>query len=800
MNDFLVFINKIQSPKQNDQIEAHLYYENMMKKEDFGSFLLQVYQNSPNLSFFTLNCLKRWLLIHWNKISQENKKKLIDFLFNIITNDHLVQHYNIVFEILSFIVKINDQTLNMIIEFTPKIISIEFGSNLKYFLSFLSKLLLHKVNEGFYTLFKTFYINIINNFDFLTSDDGCLILKYAIKSFARMNNITFQDIQDLLHTVEFIKYVITNSNNSFLLTECSKFLRSVHRSLNKINNLEIENLCDMLVLNLGRFIEMENDYVVYQFLRTIFAFGLKPCYINVLLSAAKLTSKDYFDFYNNPYAFYDCVYSSSLTAPRAFSHLVIESLFTDFTEAIPSLFNQEVNELSLRIIGFLSKNNKLKRNQEFLEMKLRLLDEALKLNFNDNNNENNLLTQVASKLYLIQNSLEIFNQSKSNNEILLHIIHEHFQIKNVVIQLLLCKIICKITYFSNEIIYHLLDFYPFCLKNSVVKVFEHILKTDKESINDFAQVLIPYEVQSIFSPFENNNKEDDELDNEIDEDMLARHIDILTSLFEFIQDPIIVKAILDKILLIEYESENLAIVSKFLLKIILGKNDEKDNSQLSIVVFQKSINYISASEDPYTALENLGIIILGFISVHTQEFLNTNSSLTLIEFCIALLQNASSSSILIACDIISFVLQADRAIECSNLVSLFIGLFNINENLPLLQLGINNILSSIVLSHLDNTIPLDNVAEIIISIIQKNYLIRIYDKYLTIGALFILHQQTHNDIFNQAASELQKQKELQCSLSKEKWESFLEDLNLPISVLESKDDYPFPAPIQQMNI
>ncbi|OHT00665.1 hypothetical protein TRFO_32574 [Tritrichomonas foetus] len=848
MNQFQEFINKLQSPSQKDQEISLQYFDVMTNSLDFGPFLIHICEgDNSTLTFFASNCLRQWTLYNWDKFSHEQKLQIISKFFHIISNDQ--KSLPIIIFILKKIISMDETVLNIFIEFSHILFAPNSGK-----LDLLSKIFSKNVPSELYNTFKPFFISTLSNPLFLSSsnlDQGCQIIKYSIRCFDNLFIQFLPNIEDLLSWIEIAKRLINNSENTIIVSSCCRSLRSLlsnkainnfftqnyrlHNNSNisnnfsntntlltnldilnnenhannencmnlnsvEINKIDIKNIkasiSDLLIYRLPRFIEKGDDYSVFQFLRAIHLFGMKPEYIQTLISAAQLSNSDLVELETNPYVFYSYIYSSSATIknPRSFALLMIDTLLNDFPNLIQVFQNVEINELSMRIVGYLSiMNRSFKSVKDF---RLVFFNAAFSSNINQIQNvvsiHNTNMCELMTKVYLLLCSLDIIYDFS----LLINLIMPLFQIKNIGIQLLLCKIVrlmFQIPYFLTilqntenfhlvkQIVSSIIEFLPFCPNKSVIKTLMMIASKHYEAVSEFYSIIIPYEIQFILN-FDPENDEDE---------LIVNHIELLTPFLSVISDLNLLFEIVKTILHIEYESdEDLNIISTFLYKIIEHKKCEN----LSTEVFKMTLNYIMNSDDPVCCLECLCPVILGFISINPHNFLETKLSSNLIEFCLEIIKISSSAS-LFACDIVSFVLQTDLSYDFTRLLHFGFEILGQSKELPLLQLGINNILASIIVFHQIN-LPID----IMKHVIGKNYLIRVFDKHLTAAALLTINKIEPNEEIAAMAFNLYQQENQQQNADEYEYIEYLDKLNLPISIIESFETWPFLSPVQNINL
>lgn len=791
--EFQIFILKIQCKEQKDLDIACACFESMITNFDFGSFFLEkCYSNEYNEYKNAILCLKAWLFNFWiNELSDENKQKILEALFQLIDIKKNISSY--IFDIFIFITKNDKEISNIFQYFVPAFLenfNIKEHLIFENFLYFLKKLFsIPETKEFYYPIFKQYIYPIFSEFSLLENDEEkyTKIFNYSLHCFDKLCEIQI-DLDDLIQPIEFCKFVISNCNNTRLVSRCSLFLNKCYLNgdFREFLKSNVSEILDLQINNITRFIQKEDDYVVYTSLRTIHLFGITPECYEIVLKSASLTKENLQDFYTNPFYFYSIVYSdSSKLGPRGFSILAFDTLLQTYPDMIQNLKQLEINELSMRIFGFLS-NSKISRNDEFIEIRQSFIESILPIKFDN-------FIDLSSKMFLILRSMKA--GLVVDNSYLIDLFVEYFDIPNDVIHSLLCKIVCQMNSFIQEIPNKILLFLPSCQNLSALKAINHISKTQPEILIEIADSLISFNKASIVQEF-NSLKEDDNKE-EIDIGKINCNLEMLSIFHELLiqivpLDEII--WIIENILKYDFNEDTLYNSIIIFVNNIFqecSKNENKEDyflisKQIMICI----LNNFENSENKGIFIEIYGQIILFPISNNKTMFLSLEISSTLIEFCIEIL-NFDESPILIACDIISFIIQVDKSIDCDPLTCLCLDYFNQDEidGNPLFLLGFSNILASIIVTgHNHDKTPVD----IFLALIEKNFYVRIYDKYLTAAALISMKDEKLKIEAEKLTDQAKNQKEMS---TKDLWR-YIDTLKLPISIVESCIDYPFPAPIQ----
>lgn len=793
--EFQLYITKIQCQSQEDLDIARICFESIISNFEYGPFLLE---KSHSEEFYEYNnailCFRSWVRNFWQDLENEQKQKITETLLQLISINKSISTY--IFDIFIFVIKHDDE---MRIFFQNIISSLleNFDLNerlvFENLLYFLMKLFQITKDEeslfNFYAIFRQYIYSIFTEISILDNDESnsSKIFDLALQCFSILFFQTQAELNDIIQPIEFSNYVISNCNDTKLVSRCSLFYRQCYESKkisDFINSIKNEIL-DLHINNIDRFIQKEDDYVVYDFLRTIHIYGVKPECFEIFLSSALLTNENINDFHSNPFVFYSLIYSGSCyKGPRGFALTAIDTLLKLNPELIQNLRQLEINELSMRVFGFLS-TCRIKINEEFKEIHQSFIEAVLPLRFDN-------LIDISSKIYLILRSLD---SGLIDDSYLIEMFFEYFDIPNDVIHSLLCKIVCQMNSFIQEIPNKILLFLPSCQNLSALKAINHISKTQPEILIEIADSLISFNKASIVQEF-NSLKEDDNKE-EIDIGKINCNLEMLSIFHELLiqivpLDEII--WIIENILKYDFNEDTLYNSIIIFVNNIFqecSKNENKEDyflisKQIMICI----LNNFENSENKGIFIEIYGQIILFPISNNKTMFLSLEISSTLIEFCIEIL-NFDESPILIACDIISFIIQVDKSIDCDPLTCLCLDYFNQDEidGNPLFLLGFSNILASIIVTgHNHDKTPVD----IFLALIEKNFYVRIYDKYLTAAALISMKDEKLKIEAEKLTDQAKNQKEMS---TKDLWR-YIDTLKLPISIVESCIDYPFPAPIQ----
>lgn len=180
--------------------------------------------------------------------------------------------------------------------------------NLLYFL--LKLFQITKDEESlfnFYIIFKQYIYPIFTEISILDNDESnsSKIFDLALQCFSILFFQTQAELNDIIQPIEFSNYVISNCNDTKLVSRCSLFYRQCYESKKIANFVEsIKNeILDLHINNIDRFIQKEDDYVAYDFLRTIHIYGVKPECFEIFLASALLTQENINDFHSNPLCF-----------------------------------------------------------------------------------------------------------------------------------------------------------------------------------------------------------------------------------------------------------------------------------------------------------------------------------------------------------------------------------------------------------------------------------------------------------------------------------------------------------------
>lgn len=790
--EFQLYITKIQCQSQEDLDIARICFESIISNFDYGPFLLE---KSHSDEFYEYNnailCFRSWVRNFWQDLEIEQKQKIIETLLQLISINKSISTY--IFDIFIFVIKHDDE---MRIFFQDIISSLlkHFDLNerlvFENLLYFLLKLFQITKDEeslfNFYAIFRQYIYPIFNEISILENDElnSSKIFDFALQCFSVLFFQTQAELNDIIQPIEFSNYVISNCNDTKLVSRCSLFYRQCYESKKISNFLEsIKNeILDLHINNINRFIQKEDDCVVYDFLRTIHIYGVKPECFEIFLASALLTNENINDFHSNPFVFYSLIYSSSCyKGPRGFALTAIDTLLKLNQELIQNLRQLEINELSMRVFGFLS-TCRIKINEEFKEIHQSFIEAVLPMKFDN-------LVEISSKIYLILRSLD---SGLIDDSYLIELFFEYFDIPNDVIHSLLCKIVCKMNSFVQEIPIKICLFLPTCHNLSALKALNNISKKQPEILIDTCESIIMFNKTCIEKEF--NSLEEDE--DDVDSGKIYYNLKIMSVFKEqFIQIVPLeeITWIIDHILRYNFNEDTLY---DSIIKFINGifeecskyENEENyflisQNIMMCILQILDNIEWKSEFIDIYSE------IFLFPISNNKIMFLSLEASSTLIELCINIM-NSNDPPILDLCDIISFIVQIDQSVDSEDLIQFCLNVFSQESfDNPLILLGSSDILASIIVTRNDcSKIP----SSIFLSLIENNFYVRIYDKHLTAAALLFYEDES----LKLASEELNKQELNQKNMSEDDYEEYLDELNLPISIKESFKDYPFPAPIQ----
>lgn len=796
---FQMFLSKKHSIQQEDLDIATKCFEAMSGNIIFGPFFLEKCQSNEYIEYYnSILCFKAWIYNFWGSLNMDQKSQIIQSLIQLIScNKNLSLP---ILDIFTIVIQNDSEILNFFHEYIPILlpnIDLNEEMNLESFVFFLSKLFeLSKDHFSFYYLiFKQNFYPMFTDSSILKTNENIPFktYNYLIKCFSSLFFKVNADVNDLIPPIEFSKIIISNFDDSRLVSRCSKFFKTCYQ---KLKNLEIMNSIfnDILFLhinNINRFIQKGDDYVVFNLLRTIHIIGVVPECFEIFKNAAYLTQDNINDFYNNPFVFYSIVYSSSAfeNSPRGFALCALDTLFTKNTDLIQNLARLEINELSTRIFGYLSTTN-IKRNQLFISIRQEFINSVLQLESNDP-------IFMASKIYLISKTTHLFDDYYLNNLFL-----AYFESSNDVIRLLLCSIANKMHSFSQEIPNLLLCFLPSCQKHSAFKALNRIALFQPEIIVNHAKPIIILNKFSIEKELA-ELIEDDEY--EIDSGKICDNLKLLRI---FTNQFLLLIQLDDTITFINqlisydfYDEDIYCEISNFIINIFCECSKNEVNALIFEKIMECMISNLYNSHNQNDFIDNYGKIFLFAISNNRQMFLNLKISSLLVNICLGVLGvNLTGDSkpkhpppILISCDIISFVVQTDQYFDCQLLIQYSDAFLSRENENPLYFLGYSNVLSSIIVKeHKNNQIN----PTIFLLGIEKNYYVRTYDKHLTAAALICFNDET---LLN-AAKVLYQQEIDQNNMSEKEYEIYINSLNLPISIAESSVDYSFPAPIQELNL
>lgn len=793
---FQIYISKIQSQSQEDLDIARACFELMMEDIESGPFLLEKCHSNEYIECINaILCLKSWVRNFWLKnLIIEQKQQLIDALFQLITINKSISSY--IFDIFTFIIKRDAETYIFFHEILPTFLeNFEFNENflISNLLYFLLKLFTKTdEKEYYYLIYKQYFYPLFNDFSFLNTDDDFFkIFKLSIRCFSVLFFEIKADPNDIILPLEFCKYIISECNDSHLVSRCSKFFRecffnyNVHQFLSS----NLDEIYELHLVNIVRFIQNQDDHVVYNFLRTISVYGIRVECFEILIESASLTQENINDFYSNPFYFNSIFYTSSNKYNAGgFALFILQILLKDHPSLIHELQQLEIGELSMRIFGYLSSSN-ISLNEDFIEIRQSLIESVLPIKFEN-------LIETSSKIYLILNSM---NSVLYDESFLINLFFEYFDDSNDVIRSLLCKIVRKMKSFVPEIPLKILEFFPICQNLSALKALNHISLTQPEVLFDISETLVSINTESIQIEFNSIEEEDENDDADIDSGKINCNLTILSTFVEQFLNLIPLEeiiSIVDHLLKYDFNEDTLYnSITNFINGIFqeCSNNESEENynfifQQIMICV----LNNLEISETKNYFIESYGLVFLFAISKNRNMFLNLEVSSSLIDCCIEILNSdCDRLPILILCDIISYIIQVDQSIDCDALAQLSIHVLSEDNDNNLFDLGFSDILASIIISKNDcGQIPPD----FFISLMEKKFYARIYDKFLTAKALTIFNDES----LNKAANELLEQAMNQNKLSENDICRILDELSLPVSISETyvEGDYSFPAPIQ----
>lgn len=772
------FIRNLELINDNDKLcSANEYFHELILDPNFINLGLYMLKNLKiEYQFFVVRLIKEWFILHINEMDDADvvfKQKII---FDLILEN--LQVCSFLFDILLIISNKLKEKNNFIgiFELFFNINDDELVQFRKYKIIFLYKLLKTNVDYiNFHDLYALFYEHFIHNVNnnMRTNDDFHIFI-YMLKVsniFSYRINIPREHLIILVQVI----FKIIDSNNvpdAHLIGYCCRFFLALTR-----NDFYKNTLSDFIsqyisLISSKVFSFLNDDYILLQILHAYHVFYMPDDIFKICIAIVELTQQNKLDFYENPYLFYKEIYSSFSSraiAPRSYVYCIFEEAVKREPEILKICLNFPCNDPSKRIVANLSKYfHDFNLEMEFHDWTLY----AIKNCPSDD-------IEIASLLYLIYKSIHIFNDEEIHN--IYNLIYKISVFKSIINQIFICKIFRICSIFPESCASILIDFLPYDPTNNALKCIETVFHRNTNSFSIYNDFIYNYVVNEIGFKIKQYFEEDnDELLESV-----TYCANILTILVKSNNNRIEnLIPILQKLILVREEEENFWVGTSNLISTICSLNN-----QYSIQAFLILIEGIQNNDLFITYFEHTHVSILSFISFSPEAFKSMKISDFLISYCFDIMQN-NHLFILYSTDIISYVIQVDKSLNYQQILSYCDNFIPYMNKYPLLKLGLTEIFASIVITHIVN---ID--INIFVSIIDCNYLVRVYDKYLICYALVILsdfYQEQKYYILERAIDLFLE------NHKKNKLKEKLNELSLPISIVESSKDYQFLSPIQQI--
>ena len=472
---------------------------------------------------------------------------------------------------------------------------------------------------------------------------------------------------------------------------CCRFLKVMLCRKRELTEY-IQQFCAFLVSNVCRFSEC--DRVQLEMLRSIDRFCLNDGLLELLLNCARLSDEDKMLFDDNPAMFVANVCSRSHAgkiAPRIYSLLLIESLVARNDCLRFKLLELRPEEVTIRLFALLSKHY---LKNDIQHQFIGWVNAALKCPCQSAH-------EMATRLYFLR-------KIDAPDEVKCAFLEQYFTPQaHMVVLLCCCKLLPSLKALSvPPFMARLISFLPHCPTIHAYQCLTRLAQRVPSAISSYSGAVLQsilFDLQRCLDaePFESE---------EVQEDMKTitifaqvNHALPLAELILMIERCLSVTTDCDcqiaklcQALILHQES-----VDPNLILVIL-RSMELD--QFRISVFSK--------------------VFMALISRFQDSFLSLNISQGLISSVLALGNDITLKNL----DLIAFVLQIDRSIDASKILSLLPNPDSLHEH-PDLQLGIANIVATLMYTR---SIP---VHPILLWIIEQGYCARSYDKCLAIAAL-----------------------------------------------------------------